>query len=262
MIDKYKIDIMGVAETNVNWRKVKHQDRLYERSKSWWEASRVHHASNLTDKTSPKHQFGRVANFSVGKILFWCQSHGKDPTNLGRWVQTCYNRKEGIKLKVITAYAPGPYTTTRSVNAQHQFYYDSQQQQKEPGAAFKHNLLKLVKDSVKEGDQVMLLMDANEKVNDADFLAPFAALDLHQAVFQHWPMEEAPNTYRDGSRPIDCILASSSLQIVKAGYSSADKEHWGDHRTIWCDVSTQSALGQDVPNIVHMGARRLKLNDP
>ena len=108
----------------------------------------------------------------------------------------------------------------------------------------------------------MLLMDANEKVNDADFLAPFEALDLHEAVFQHWPMEEAPNTYRDGSRPIDCILASSSLQIVKAGYSSADKEHWGDHRTIWCDVSTQSALGQDVPNIVHMGARRLKLNDP
>ena len=75
-------------------------------------------------------------------------------------------------------------------------------------------------------------------------------------------MEEAPNTYRDGSRPIDCILASSSLQIVKAGYSSADKEHWGDHRTIWCDVSTPSALGQDVPNIVHMGARRLKLKDP
>ena len=127
MIDKYKIDIMGVAETNVNWKKVQHQDRLYERSKSWWEASRVHHASNLTDQTSPKHQFGGVANFSVGKISFRGQSHGKDPTNLGRWVWTRYNGKEGIKLKVITAYAPGPYTTTGSVNAQHQFYYDSQQ---------------------------------------------------------------------------------------------------------------------------------------
>ena len=185
MTDKHKIDIMGVAETNVNWKKVKHQDCLYERSKSRWEALQVHHASNLTDKTSPKHQFGGVANFSVGKISFWCQSHGKDPTNLGRWVWTRYSGKEGIKLKVITAYAPGPYTTTGSVNAQHQFYYDSQQQQKEPRAAFKQDLLQLVKDSVAEGGQVMLWMDANEKVNDADFLAPFEALGLHKAVFQH-----------------------------------------------------------------------------
>ena len=262
MIDKHKIDIMGVAETNVNWKKSRQQDRLYERTKRWWQTSKVHQASNTTDKNSPKHQFGGVANFSVGKIAYKCQDHGKDPTNLGRWVWTRYRGQGSIKLKVITAYAPGPYTTVGSVNAQHQLLFDSQNKKRESRAAFKQDLLEMVAESIAGGDQVMLLMDANEKVNDEAFLSPFENLGLHEAVFQHWPMDEAPNTYRDGSRPIDCILASSSLQIIKAGYSTTEAEHWGDHRTIWCDVSTPSALGQDVPNIVHLGARRLKLNDP
>jgi hypothetical protein len=36
-ISLWKFDIFGIAETNVDWRLVKEEDRLYLRTKEWWE---------------------------------------------------------------------------------------------------------------------------------------------------------------------------------------------------------------------------------
>ena len=37
----YDFDIFGMAETNVNWQVVPIQDRLFERSRSWWQLRHV-----------------------------------------------------------------------------------------------------------------------------------------------------------------------------------------------------------------------------
>ena len=116
-----------------------------------------------------------------------------------------------------------------------------------------------LQENIKEEGQIVLLMDSNTKVNDTQFLAPFEELGISEVIFQHWLMEEAPNTFRDGSRPIDCIMVSNTRQIHHVGYGLADQEHWGDHRTLWFDIATTSTFGQDVPNIVHLGAMRHKL---
>jgi len=61
-------------------------------------------------------------------------------------------------------------------------------------------------------------------------------LDLMEISNGCWQGEE-PNTYIDGSHPIDVVWASSSLEI--GGFKMLSfGESIGDHRTMIFDVST------------------------
>jgi hypothetical protein len=37
-LSTYAFDIFGVAETNTDWRLLQEQDRLYSRTRTWWES--------------------------------------------------------------------------------------------------------------------------------------------------------------------------------------------------------------------------------
>jgi hypothetical protein len=39
-------DIFGIAEMNLDWRTVLEQDRLYSRTREWWESSHISISSN------------------------------------------------------------------------------------------------------------------------------------------------------------------------------------------------------------------------
>ena len=71
MISNYQFDIFGLAETNVNWSAIPIQDRLYERSRSWWRVRHVSHAHLAKDTAlrDNRHQFGGTAVWTKDSMV-------------------------------------------------------------------------------------------------------------------------------------------------------------------------------------------------
>jgi hypothetical protein len=51
---------MGVVETNLKWDHIPDEDRLYNRSRYWWESSHLITSHNTNSKERSKKQFGGV----------------------------------------------------------------------------------------------------------------------------------------------------------------------------------------------------------
>ena len=47
-ISTYEFDIMGLAETNTDWRLVNEEDKLVHRTKGWWESLHLSFSFNVT----------------------------------------------------------------------------------------------------------------------------------------------------------------------------------------------------------------------
>jgi hypothetical protein len=66
-ITKWDFDIFGCAETNIDWRKVPKESKLYFRTKEWWDSLHLSWSHNVTMKPVSARQFGGAAIFSIGK---------------------------------------------------------------------------------------------------------------------------------------------------------------------------------------------------
>ena len=73
--------------------------------------------------------------------------------------------------------------------------------------------------------------------------------------------ENLPPTFSRGIHPIDTMMCTAGIQVVKAGYLSFG-EGVGDHRPLFIDVTIASTLGVKVSVPTKMVARQLKLLDP
>ncbi len=54
----YEFDIFGIGETNLDWRLVREQDRIYHRIKEWWESTHVSYAHNCMGTPLQRQQWG------------------------------------------------------------------------------------------------------------------------------------------------------------------------------------------------------------
>ena len=70
-----------------------------------------------------------------------------------------------------------------------------------------------------EGDQIILMMDANEHVGSAHITEVLKAIGLREAILEKHKEEKgyAP-TYQRGNDPIDGIFISDTLHISAGGY--------------------------------------------
>ena len=89
------------------------------------------------------------------------------------------------------------------------------------------------------------MMDANEHILNDELgrllRSQEGGLDLEEISHKAWGGEEI-NTYIDGSKPIDGVWASRSLEI--GGFKIISfLEGVGDHRTMIFDVEPRSLLG-------------------
>jgi hypothetical protein len=87
-ISLWDFDIFGIAETNVDWRLVKEEDRLYLRTKEWWESVHISHSFNCSGTPVTAQQYGGTALFSISNASHRVIEKGADPFNLGRWSWT------------------------------------------------------------------------------------------------------------------------------------------------------------------------------
>ena len=103
-IRHYNVDVLGMAEVNLNWSLVPTRDRWEERTIGWLEDSRVSMAYNVEDEATSIYQPGGCLQVTSNKLVNNWDRNGKDPTGLGRWTWSKFVGKDQQVLRVITAY--------------------------------------------------------------------------------------------------------------------------------------------------------------
>ena len=76
LIVNYNVDVMGLAETNINWGKIRRPQTLPQTCKQWFKSSKVTTAYNLKDKKrKTPHQPGGTAVISRGDMSLRHHAH-------------------------------------------------------------------------------------------------------------------------------------------------------------------------------------------
>jgi hypothetical protein len=96
------------VETNLDWRLQSEDNKLWSRTKEWWEHLHISFAHNTTFTPVEEKQFGGAAIFTVNDIAHRVIAKGRDITNLSRWSWTKLQGKGNHTLTIIAAYRPNP----------------------------------------------------------------------------------------------------------------------------------------------------------
>ena len=110
--------------------------------------------------TKVPNQQGGAAIIARDQFAHRCFSREYD--SLGRWMVLTFRGREGLALRVVSAYRPipgsGPYTVY-----QHQInYYSTIGNTKCPITNYYNDITSLIEAWIDGGDQVVLMIDANE----------------------------------------------------------------------------------------------------
>jgi hypothetical protein len=262
-INLTQFDIIGLAETNINWSATEVDNKWETRIQSWWEHHRTITSYNCKDVISRPFQPGGTAMISVGRISYRVTARGVDQSKLGRWCWFELRGRHGLTTKIITVYRPcrsnGPHSTYQQQErvmqmATSQTNIDVREQLLE-------DLLSLIDQWRTQGNQVVLLTDMNTDIEADIFIDRLHRHGLRNIMKEAHPDLEKVPTHHLGSNTIDGIFATSTIQAVQAGYC-AFGTFPSDHRAIWIDLTFFNLFGYDLEPIQHPQARRLKCDDP
>ena len=260
-IKEKKIDIVGIAEVNVNWRKVTDADRLGDRTSGLFEAQRAISAFNRKIKSTRSDQAGGTGMLTNDRMSYSVQTTGQDPRGMGRWCWMRFKGKGGIQTRVVTAYCPtvssGEYTNyTQQVETLGTFGIVTC-----PVRQFWEDLRVELKEWRSKGEQILLMGDFNRDTQNAE--EELKELQLKDVLRTRHGYGATPATYQRGRLPIDGILATPVLaQSMSVGGYLPFGELLGDHRGLWVDIPVTAILGYKMGNVATYPARRLKLEDP
>ena len=86
-------------------------------------------------------------------------------------------------------------------------------------------------------------------------------MNLREVLVDGLGDEVAPSTFNRGNVPIDSIMCSANIGIVKAGYLTFG-EGAGEYRPLMIDIDETTVFGTSGTLSTKMRSRRLKLRDP
>ena len=158
--------IFGHEETNVNWSAIPAENRLHERTRTWFQRQKQVSANNVHG-VRDRHQYGGVSQWSVNSATCRANDSGQDARKLGRWVHTRYRGRNGVNLRVVTAYRPCRNTgSVGSVWSQQKTYFDEQEPPIVgcPRDIFDAELCEQLQAWSDAGEQIVLGLDVNENV--------------------------------------------------------------------------------------------------
>ena len=106
MFDK-SVDIMAMAELNLNWGKMKRKCTLPQVARKWFRTSKTVVAYNQHERRKKNvHQPGGTAVVAKGEMaLRTCQPY-YDDKKLGRWASQVIQGKQGVRTRVVSVYVP------------------------------------------------------------------------------------------------------------------------------------------------------------
>jgi hypothetical protein len=263
-INTSKLSIVGLAETNRCWHKLKDKDKWQERTRGWWETQNSVLSYNTKDgEISSEFQPGGTAVISIDKPAHRIIGTGKDPSSLGRWAWTRYRGRHDVTLRVICAYrACKPHQAgPNTAYSQQLRCFDLKGDDRCPRQAILEDLGEFLTQCRNSGDQIILMMDCNEDVKSRTFSQWLANHNLRNSILDLHPSNTNIPTFHKGSHSIDGIFISSTINISKGGYLAFGLFP-SDHRCLWIDTTYDNAFGYNMPRTVKPTARRLKSDDP
>jgi hypothetical protein len=123
------------------------------------------------------------------------------------------------------------------------------------------DLVTTIKEWLRTGDQIILMIDLNDDVINSIAAREFRRIGLQECISRRHADDTPPSTCKKGSRTIDGIFTSSTIQITKGGYLPYSYFPT-DHRALWIDITISNLCGNKMAAIKSPQARRLKCNDP
>ena len=259
LINKYEVDIQSYVEHGLNMARLKPSETFA----SFFEAEvelRSVTGHNKNENPESTHQQGGTGLLANNEICQYMLGSGTDHRNLGRWSwMTLGSPKHRTRVLSIYCVGKGVTKGLGRVCQQHLRHIQTHSLNTSPYQLFKQDLRLQLTEWVNQGDRLIIMMDANEHVLNGELgkmlRSPEVGLDLEEISHKAWGGREI-NTYIDGSRPIDGVWASRSLEI--GGFKILSYlEGVGDHRTMLFDVESRSLLGIDEHRVVRGACRRL-----
>ena len=87
LIHKHNVDIMAMAEMNLNWGKLSRNHTLAQVCKKWFQTSKSVVAYNQHERKKKfKHQPGGTATITTGEMALRVNSNSYDSKRMGRWL--------------------------------------------------------------------------------------------------------------------------------------------------------------------------------
>ena len=126
------VDVIGLAETNVCWKNLPINERIYDQTKEWWERRHISYNYNKDENTNDVYQPGGTAVITRNKAATYVQGSAGDPLGLGRWSSTVLEGQGGVCIRIIAAYKPVKSSGPSSTYQQQQNYFDNNGIQTEP----------------------------------------------------------------------------------------------------------------------------------
>ena len=258
----YDVDIAADQETNVNYSNLPENLHPQNRCRGWFKKHRIKTSHNIhaTDIPGTRLQGGtsvRVINRMVDKV----DRFEEDPSGMGRWCSVRIRGKNGMMLTLFSAYRPCTNKKgKKSVYSQQEDVLLENSDMVPPHKAFLRDLEVALKVVYDRGDQIVLGADMNLDIKSGKLDHLYRAFNLYETILdQHG--RNGPRTYIGGTKTLDCIICSRTLEVTGCGYLSPDQSI-GDHLVLWADFSLASALGEVTPQVPRASGRKLQLNDP
>ena len=252
-------DCLGMSELNRNWLKVNQQQSLYNRLQPWWPHSKtVHTWLKDFEWHSEYQQGGASLTLTSDKISKYGQEKGEDVSGLGRWVWYTLEGHSETKTVIIQVYRPSRNPKDNgSTFIQQRVAADED----DPIKIFDQDLLSMVDSFLEDKFQVVLMGDFNIPLDGRSSLEKElnerGIKDIIQSTYGY---SEAPNTHVRGSRPIDAIFTSETIQMAQGGYEKGMPEI-SDHRLLWADLTMDSLLGVDRGDISRPRSKKLQTSN-
>jgi hypothetical protein len=170
-VNEMNVDILGLAETNLDWSNHETDNACDSIFRKHWGPTKVNKSSSDVTFNSP-YQPGGTMTMVRGKWAGRTRAEGSDG-GLGRWSELRMEGKEGRAVLIITAYrvvanqvlaTAGPRTAFRQ---QWKLLHSSGIENPNPRKQVLLDLATRIEDATKAGDEVVLMIDANESLNDS-----------------------------------------------------------------------------------------------
>ena len=268
LVNKYDVDMVSFLELGLNWKQLPPSETLA----SFFDAEvelRSVTGHNKHENPPTTYQPGGTGLLAVNELIQYCKTSGTDHRNLGRWTWYTLEGSPEHKTIVLSVYHIGKSKPKLSKPSngrarpkgwqrcyqQHLRYIQNAGLDTTPYELFCSDLLTQLRTWREQGYNVVMVMDANEHVLTGQFTRQLANVGLKEVSHKQWGDSE-PNTYIDGSQPIDGVWISSGLELgglLILPFSMSV----GDHRTILFDLSTRSLIGKFEHRIVRSACRRL-----
>jgi hypothetical protein len=192
-----------------------------------------------------------------------CQTHGQDPTGLGRLASTCIQGTSDYNTSIFSAYRPRQTSNpgVNTVYAEHTRHLSTDSE--EPRTQFLLDLADGIRARQAAGDIIILDANLNEDVRHRQIRQYFKELHMHNAILtRHAHLSPPATCHKKDSRvPIDSIWCSIGVDPVAAGFLKYGDATPSDHHLIWADFAITDIINHRAAHF-RSHVSRLRASDP